>query len=99
MSQSWDDHKGHLSVSASLFFPRAGVVKGHNVILVRVFNSLRNVVGSHQHPTEQPAMPAACSSLHDYEYVHYPCLVDGVRTRPVTPKGEFTVIQVHVHAI
>ena len=58
---------------------------------VRVLNSLCNITDSHHHPTEPPATPAVCSSLHDYEYVHYPCLVDGVKTRPVTPKGELTL--------
>lgn len=64
------------------------------IIVITVFlvlkcrrNCKKERRGSHQHPTEQPATPAVCSSLHDYEYVHYPCLVDGIRTRPVTPKG------------
>ena len=47
-----------------------------------------NVSGSRRHPPEHPPESAVCPPLHDYEYVHYPCLVDGIRSPPKTPVGE-----------
>ncbi|KAL9959647.1 hypothetical protein ACROYT_G032987 [Oculina patagonica] len=50
-------------------------------------NCKQERTGSLHHPAEQPSISAVCSPLHDYEYVHYPCLVEGARTPPVIPRG------------
>ncbi|XP_022778199.1 uncharacterized protein LOC111319724, partial [Stylophora pistillata] len=46
-------------------------------------NCKKETTESRRHPPEQPSESAFCSPLHDYEYVHYPCLVNGLRT-PIT---------------
>jgi len=52
--------------------------------------SYYTISGSRHHLTvEQPQSSSdVCPAMHDYEYVHYPCLVDGGRTPPATPIGE-----------
>lgn len=43
-------------------------------------NCKQETTESRRHPPEQPSESAFCSPLHDYEYVHYPCLVNGLRS-------------------
>lgn len=38
--------------------------------------------------TQSQSGSEVCPALHDYEYVHYPCLVDGGRTPTAVPIGK-----------
>ena len=54
----------------------------------------RHHLVSARESSQPPSNACAVSALQDYEYVHYPCLVEESETQPIKPMGRSSWIEV-----
>ena len=68
-----------------------GMVRGIPLGFAFTFDFTFYILGSRNHlqvPVQVQPRSEENPAMHDYEYVHYPCLVEGGRAPPATPIGE-----------